>query len=237
MTVNEISYDRPKNHIWLHHHTMMSLVLRLKKTLLILLEDYLALFLCLDNPGSRWMDVLRFSASPKILTVPSATGNMKLSPFIGVNTSFALSLRAWRSATSISSNSSMSATQMSPFEILSRVQDITEECTWQDFRTKLMQSRLVFRGNRVIFDHCSKRYNWSVKENSEPPFIRCFLTRQEILNVPQIAVTFHRICPPFVDQTWLQQHRRCPFLHSAHCSFGNNICFRSVWCWRTMIPG
>ena len=26
-------------------------------------------------------------------------------------------------------------------------------------------------------------------------------------------------------------------LHSAHCSFSNPICFRSVWCRRTVIPG
>ena len=28
-----------------------------------------------------------------------------------------------------------------------------------------------------------------------------------------------------------------PFFHSAHCSFSNPICFSSVWCWCTMIPG
>ena len=38
-------------------------------------------------------------------------------------------------------------------------------------------------------------------------------------------------------QTGLQQHRRCPFFHSTYGSFGNPICFWSVWCWRTMIPG
>ena len=58
-----------------------------------------------------------------------------------------------------------------------------------------MQSRLVFRRNRVIFDHCSKRYHWSVKVHSKPPFIWCLPTRQEILNVSQIAVTFHRNPP------------------------------------------
>ena len=44
---------------------------------------------------------------------------------------------------------------MSPFQTLP-VQDITEEYTWQDFRTKLMYSRLVFGRNRVTFNHCSK---------------------------------------------------------------------------------
>ena len=56
------------------------------------------------------VDVLRSWSSPYIYAVPSATGNMKILPFIGVNTSFALSLRAWSSDASICSNSSMSAT-------------------------------------------------------------------------------------------------------------------------------
>ena len=30
---------------------------------------------------------------------------------------------------------------------------------------------------------------------------------------------------------------RCPLFHSAHCSLSNPICFWSVWCWRTLIPG
>ena len=64
------------------------------------------------------MDVPRRCPLPKILTVPSATGGINLSPFIGVNSSFALSLLAWISDASVSSNSSMSATVMSPFQIL-----------------------------------------------------------------------------------------------------------------------
>ena len=63
------------------------------------------------------VDVLK-SWSPEILTVPSATGNMKMSPFIGVKTSFALRLRAWSSDVSVCSNSSMSATIESHFQIL-----------------------------------------------------------------------------------------------------------------------
>ena len=38
-------------------------------------------------------------------------------------------------------------------------------------------------------------------------------------------------------QTWLQQYSRGAFLYSAHCSFGNTISLRSVWCRRAMIPG
>ena len=105
-----------------------------------------------------------------------------------------------------------------------RIQYETEEKTWQDFCAKLMQSRLVFRISSVIFDHCSKRYYWSVKGHPETPLIWC----KEILNVSQIAVTFHINRLPFVTQTGLQQHRRSPFFHSAHCSLTNPICFRSV---------
>ena len=71
----------------------------------------------------------------------------------------------------------------------------------------------------------------------EPPLMRCLLIRQEILNVSQIAGTFHGIRPPFFIQTWLQQYSRSPFLNFAHCSLSNRICFRSVRCWPTMIPG
>ena len=43
--------------------------------------------------------------------------------------------------------------------------------------------------------------------------------------------------PLFVDQTWLQQYRRCLFLDSTHCLLSDPITFRSVLCWRRMIPG
>ena len=66
--------------------------------------------------------------------------------------------------------------------------------------------------------------------------IWCLPIRQEILNASQKATTLHRIRPPFIVQTGLPYHRRCPFFLSAHCSVGNPICFRSVWCRRTMIP-
>ena len=52
-----------------------------------------------------------------------------------------------------------------------------------------------------------------------------------------MGVTFHGNFPPFIVQTWLQQYSRGTFFYSAHCSFGIPICFRSVWCRRTMIPG
>ena len=65
----------------------------------------------------------------------------------------------------------------------------------------------------------------------------CFPIRQEILNISQIGMAFHGICPPLFIQTWLQQYGRGAFFYSAHCSFSNPMCFWSVWCRRTMIPG
>ena len=67
---------------------------------------------------------------------------------------------------------------------------------------ELMQSRLVFSRDRVTIDHCSKLCYWSATWHSEPPFIWCLPIRPKILNVSQIAVTFHGIRPPFFIQTW-----------------------------------
>ena len=95
----------------------MSLEVGLKKTRLISLEGYLVLLLGLGDPGFWWMfsepDLLQ-----KVSLFRLLIGNINFSPFIGVNTSFALSLFAKISDASICSNSSMSATKMSPFQIL-----------------------------------------------------------------------------------------------------------------------
>ena len=92
-----------------------------------------------------------------------------------------------------------------------------------------MDSWLVFRRNRVILNQWTKRNDWSLTRFSNTSFVRSFPIRQEILNVSQIA--------PFFIQTWLQQYCRRTFFHSEYCSLSNPICFRSVWCRRTMIPG
>ena len=67
------------------------------------------------------------------------------------------------------------------------------------------------------------------------PFIRCLPIRQDILNISQIAGTFHGIRPPLFIQTWLQQYSRGAFLYSACCSVTNPICFWTVRGRRTMI--
>ena len=100
-----------------------------------------------------------------------------------------------------------------------------------------MDSWLVFRRDRVILNQWTKWNNRSFKRLPKTSLIWGFPIRQEILNVAQIGFTFHRICPSIFIQTWLQQYSRGAFLYSAHCSFSNPICFWSMWCWRTMIPG
>ena len=100
-----------------------------------------------------------------------------------------------------------------------------------------MDSWLVFRRNRVILNQWTKRNDRSFEWFPKTSLVWSFPIRQEILNVSQISIAFHRICPPIFIQTWLQQCGRGAFLHSAHCSFSDPICFRSVWCRRTMIPG
>ena len=196
MTVNEISWDRPKITFGL---TMMSRGVEEDPS------DSPRRISCsypLSGLSRIKVDVLRSWSPPEFLTDPSATGNTKVSPFIGVDTSCALSLRAWSSDASIFCNSSMSATNMSP----------AEENIWKDFPAELMQSRQVFRRNRVMFDHCSKRYNWSAEVFSEPPFIWCLPIRQKILNISQIAATFHGIRPPVFIQTDCNSAARVPSL-------------------------
>ena len=97
-------------------YTTMSLEVVLKIRV-ILFEDFLVLLLGLGDPGLRWM-----SPEPdhleRVLRFRVRLGICNFSPLTGVNTSFVLSLRAWSSDASTCSNSSMSATKMSPCQIL-----------------------------------------------------------------------------------------------------------------------
>ena len=118
------------------------------------------------------VDVLRRWSPPQILTVPSATGNIKLSPFIGVNTSNALSLRAWSSDASICSNSSMSAMSRSPFQIPPACNaypmnfpDKTLGPNWCSLHWSLAEIGWY----STIVPKCN---NWAIKWNSEPRFLR-----------------------------------------------------------------
>ena len=179
------------------------------------------------------LDVLRTWSPSDSFTCPSAIGNIYFSPFWSVNTFFELSLRAWISDARLFQLLNVCDQNVS-FPDFTRVQRISKEYTRQDFWTELMQSRQVFLRNTVIFYF---RNNGDTEWFAESPFVRSFPIWQEILNVSQIAVTFHRIRPPTFVQTWLHQYCRCPFFNSAYRSFSNTICLWTVRCWRAMIAG
>ena len=207
----------------------------LKKTRLILLEGYLVLLLCLGCPGLRWM----FS-DPDLLQ-NFWLFHLRLGMWtFHLSKAFTLPLY-WALGRGVQMRPSPPILQSHHyvyFPHFSGRQHISKEYTWQDFRTELMQSRKVFRRNSVIFGQFSKRDTWGVKRYSEPPFMVCLPIRQEILNVSQIAITFHELRPPFFIQTWLiATGLQMSLFHAAECSFGNPMCFWSVRCWRTMIPG
>ena len=71
---------------------------------------------------------------------------------------------------------------------------------------------------------------------SKSPFTRCFPICQEVLNISQMTIAFHRISPTLCIQAWLQQYRRGPFIYAAYRSFSYAIRFGSMGCWSTMIP-
>ena len=106
---------------------------------------------------------------PNNLAVPSAVGNIKVSPLLcDVN-----SLRRWISDVSRFSICSISAIIMCPFQILRREQRIFED-SWQNFLTKLVEPWLVSGRNRMRFNHCFKRNHWVLEWFSESPFKRGF---------------------------------------------------------------
>ena len=91
-----------------------------------------------------------------------------------------------------------------------------------------MNSRLIFRWRRMIFNHCSKTYYWPFEWFFKSSCIRRFPVCQKVLDISQIAIAFHRVWPPPFIQAWLQQYRRSPFLYSAYRSFNYAISFGSM---------
>ena len=96
---------------------------------------------------------------------------------------------------------------------------------------------LFFCRNRVIFYYGAKRNHWSLDWFSKSPFILCFPILQEVLDITQVAVTFHRISPPFFIQAGLQQCRRSSLFFSAYRSRNNTVFPGSMGCGCTTIPG
>ena len=116
-----------------------------------------------------------------------------------------------------------------------RVQYIAMEDSKEHFLSKL--DGFVTDLLEILDDILPKnQMEWSVPWMVHQNVVLCLPVRQAILNISQLAVTFHGICPPIFIQTWLQQYRTHPFLNSAYCSFSNPICFWTVRGWRTMLP-
>ena len=93
--------------------------------------------------------------------------------------------------------------------------------------TELVEPRLVFRRNRIIFNHCPKKESQVLYLVLQ---IACHAVSSHVpgvLDVSQIAVAFHKISPPFFIQARLQQYSRRSFFYSAYRSFSNAICLGS----------
>ena len=91
----------------------------------------------------------------------------------------------------------------------------------EPFFTKVVESCLDFRRNRMIFHHRPERYYWPTQCFSKAPF-------KEVLNISQITIAYHGTCLPLFIQTGLQQYRGCPFYYPAYCPLSNTICLGTM---------
>ena len=130
------------------------------ETLLILLGNLDDVLLELEDPVSRGIfsvpDLLQ-----KILLFHLRPGICIFLSLLSVISSFVLGLFSMDSDASISFSSSRSTTSIGPNS--SRVQDIVAEYSRKYFLSKLMDSRLIFCENRMIFNQGTKWKDWSLK--------------------------------------------------------------------------
>ena len=101
-----------------------------------------------------------------------------------------------------------------------------------------MNSCLLFRWSRIIFHHCSKRYDWSLEWFTIPNRLSwgAFPPARKVLDVSQMAIALHRIRPLPLIQSWLLQYWWCAFLYSSNGSFSDAIRLRSMRYGSTMFP-
>ena len=89
---------------------------------------------------------------------------------------------------------SRSAIKISPF------QNSPQKDAGLCFLPKWTNSRLIFRWRRMILNHCSKLYYWPFERFSKSSFRWSSPIFQEVLDISQIAIAFHRIWPtPFIS--------------------------------------
>ena len=127
---------------------------------------------------------------PDIFGAPTAIGKMKTSLLCDVSTSFA-SIRG------LLTRPCLPIPQcLQPTYLLSKSSP------------RLMHIREIFhvKRNRIIFNHRPKRNHWAFKNGSPNPLSSgVLLVCQEVLNISQIAIAFHRLRPPLFIQARLQQ--------------------------------
>ena len=97
---------------------------------------------------------------PDNFAVPSAIGNIELLSFVASITSFALILRGWISDTSIFSNSSMSATRISPCQIHPVIQCISEKMVLAKLSCQIGEALLDLVQKSDNIQPCPKRIYW-----------------------------------------------------------------------------
>ena len=212
-----------KNHFVLHRHPEVSLEVVEVETLLILQENLSDLLLVLGDPVQRWM----FSVPDLLQQILFVHLRLEIWIFhFGAKyhlfriESFWVDFRCVHRFQHLNVCNHYVTLPNSP-----RVQGVSKEQSSKTFYQ-------IVRTDKVILNQWTKRNDWSFPRFSKTSFVWSLPTRQEILNVSQIGKAFHGICPPFFIQTWLQQHSRCTFFHSAHCSLSNAISLWSVRCHR-----
>ena len=93
------------------------------------------------------------------------------------------------------SNSSLSATRISPFQVSPVINAISEGSSKRNFLPKMVESWLVPCRNRRAFNHCHKKDHWAIKNGS--PIIEKDTTTR--LDVHHTCAINSAVCLSFVS--------------------------------------
>ena len=203
-----------KNHFVLHQHPEVSLEVVVVETLVILLENLFYLLLELGDPVSRWMlsvpDLLQ-----RFLIRPSATGKYECSHFLWEISPLLHRVFFWVDFRCVHRLQLLKVCDQlrHPSKFHPRTKRIRGTISSKSFFPNWWILGLVFRRNRVILNQWTKRNDRSFKWLLQNVFHRASSHQIiDLVNVSQIGVTFHWICPPIFIQTWLQQYGRACLL-------------------------
>ena len=183
MVVYEVSWHGPKSFIASPASGNESEVV--KETLLILEENLRDLLLELDVPVSRWM----FSVPDLFQKVWFV--HLQLEYHLFRIESFRIDFRCVHRLQLL-----IVCNQYVTVPNSTRVQSVSKEQSRWDFLSTLMDSGLIFRSYRVILNKWTKGNNKSFEWLPKTSLIGRLPIRQQVCDVSQIGVTFHRICRP-----------------------------------------